>query len=129
MGLVQPSVCDRSKQSQNLRMKFFTLLALVLACANCVRAHTAGCSCGSPASPVCQKHQWMFWGIIGLMATYLYMYAGYLWQAFCQKVATVLPTVTCDENCGHHHCDDCDHGACCGHVDCGHAHGTSKKEE
>merc|ERR1712202_24770 len=101
-------------KTPNLRMKFIAT-AFVLACTGCtVKAHGDGCSCGT-ASVVCQKHQWMFWGIFGLMLTYLYMYAGYLFETFCQKDDTC-------HDCGHNHCSVCDHGDCCEHQhgDCNH---------
>merc|ERR1711964_140749 len=108
-----------------LRMKFI-VTAFVLACTTCgVQAHADGCNCGT-ASVVCQKHQWMFWGILGLMLTYLYMYAGYLFQSFCQ---TEKKDHECDE-CGHHHCSACSHDDCCDHFGdvCNHSHGHGKSK-
>merc|ERR1712098_36996 len=77
------------------------------------------------------KLQMLFWGMLGVLATYLYMYAGYFWQRYLASFfARWCPC--CDEEKTEHkdsHAHGHGHGhghGCCGHdhdhKDCGHDH-------
>merc|ERR1711964_844421 len=99
-----------------------TVASMMISVAN---AHGNSCRCGS-SGMVCERHQLMFWGMMGVMLTYLYMYASYYYQRYCASF--FARWCCCEEEkterkcshgcCGHDH----DHDHCCDHHDCDHKH-------
>merc|ERR1711964_543070 len=103
-------------------------------------AHGGNCKCGS-SGMVCERHQLMFWGMLGVLLTYLYMYASYYYQRYCARFFARWccgeeeePERKCShehghgccghdhDHCCHHDHDDCDHDHDCNHKDCDHKH-------
>merc|ERR1712058_50866 len=75
MGI--PSTFYLIPKFPNMSLLILTLSTLI----SVASAHGGSCKCGT-AGMVCDRHQMMFWGMLGVLATYLYMYAGYFWQRY-----------------------------------------------
>merc|ERR1711964_289046 len=127
-----PSTTPHPYKFPNMSLLILTISMII----SVASAHGNGCRCGQ-SGMVCERHQLMFWGMLGVLATYLYMYAGYFWQRYCAQFFARFCASEEEETerkcshahghghkcCGDHH----DHGCDKHHDD--HDHGCDKHHE